>query len=82
VLPNVDTDGDGIVDAWETLLGTSASSRDSDGDGCSDGEELLGYVRPDGWVSSDPLVSGCAFSDIFADGFESGNTGQWSSVVP
>jgi serine protease len=48
--PNQDTDGDGVIDGFETLIGTSPSRVDSDCDGISDGVEVLGYP------SSDPLV--------------------------
>ncbi|MDA8018336.1 MAG: hypothetical protein MPN21_12890 [Thermoanaerobaculia bacterium] len=82
VLPNVDSDGDGIIDAWESILGTGPTDADSDNDGCTDGEELLGYVNPSEWQPSDPLDSFCPLTHIFSDGFESGNTGAWSSTVP
>ena len=81
-LPNVDTDGDGIIDAWESILGTGPTDADSDNDGCTDGEELLGYVNPSEWQPSDPLDGLCPLTLIFMDGFESGDTTAWSSTVP
>lgn len=37
----VDTDGDGLGDALEVIIGTNPYSADSDGDGLSDGDEVL-----------------------------------------
>jgi hypothetical protein len=42
-----DTDGDGLVDRQERVLGTLASSVDSDQDGFSDSEELARQTAPD-----------------------------------
>jgi hypothetical protein len=54
VYPNVDTDGDGLIDGFERLIGTNPSSADSDCDGISDGTEVLNYPY------GDPLGSpGC-----------------------
>ena len=83
VLPNVDSDGDGVIDAWEQLLGTDPQVADSDGDGCSDGEEILGYVDPTRSELSDPLDGGaCILHFIFADGFESGDVSAWAASEP
>ncbi len=41
-----DTDGDGIPDQTERLLGTSASSRDSDADGVEDGQDPAPLAGP------------------------------------
>jgi PKD repeat protein len=48
--PNVDSDGDGLIDGFEALIGTDPHRSDSDCDGVSDGAEVLGYPL------SDPLV--------------------------
>jgi hypothetical protein len=45
--PNQDSDGDGLIDGYETILGTNSSVRDSDGDGKSDGLEVNGYPNTD-----------------------------------
>lgn len=42
----VDTDGDGITNAVEILLGTSPNDADSDGDGVSDGNEARFGMDP------------------------------------
>lgn len=73
--PNIDTDGDGIVDGYESIVGTDPTDADTDGDGLSDGAELLGLG---GGKLSDPLI---AKPEIFDDGFETGDTSQWSSTV-
>ncbi len=41
--PGGDSDGDGLSDAQEALIGTDPNNRDSDGDGLSDGDEALVY---------------------------------------
>ncbi len=40
---NRDTDGDGLYDFYEDLIGTDKFNADTDGDGLSDGEEVLKY---------------------------------------
>jgi hypothetical protein len=39
VTPGIDTDGDGIEDDYEKLIGTDPTKKDSDGDGILDGDE-------------------------------------------
>jgi hypothetical protein len=46
VVPDPDTDGDGLVDRQERVLGTLSSSVDSDQDGFSDAEELARQTSP------------------------------------
>ncbi len=82
VLPNVDSDGDGVIDAWEDLLGTDPQDVDSDDDDCSDGEEILGYVDPSRSELSDPLDGICLFHLVFVDGFESGDVSAWDESEP
>jgi len=81
-LPNVDSDGDGLIDGFERLVGTKILNPDSDADGVSDGQELLFYDRsspnPAAHGYRDPCSNGCP---IFTDGFESGNTSAWSATV-
>ncbi len=62
VYPNIDTDGDGLIDGQELILGTSTTNQDSDGDDLPDGLEY----PPAGVPFSDPLISDI----IFEDGFE------------
>lgn len=78
--PNVDSDGDGLIDGWELLIGTDPDTVDSDCDGLGDGEETLRYRdsgSPEEHGFSDPLIGPCG-SDIFEDGFEAGDTSRWS----
>jgi subtilisin family serine protease len=63
VYPNVDSDGDKMIDGFERLIGTESNRADSDCDGLSDGAEVLGFP------SSDPLSSpGCVAGDFNGDG--------------
>lgn len=39
-----DTDGDGVSDAVETIIGTDPENPDTDGDGLTDGEEIYVYM--------------------------------------
>ena len=65
--PNVDSDGDGLIDGFEYLLGTDPNHADSDRDGIPDGVE---YPQA-GVPVSDPCSSGrCRADYLFADGFE------------
>ncbi|NOQ63023.1 MAG: S8 family serine peptidase [Methyloprofundus sp.] len=47
VYPNQDADNDGLIDGFENLIGTCDNNPDSNGDGRSDGMEVLGYPRTD-----------------------------------
>jgi hypothetical protein len=61
-LANADTDGDGLDDATELLLGTDPENPDSDGDGLTDGEEVNIYA-------TDPLMTD-SDGDYLGDGDE------------
>ncbi|MEO1084142.1 MAG: hypothetical protein AAFY88_07860, partial [Acidobacteriota bacterium] len=63
-----DSDADGVCDDTDVCLGDDATG-DGDNDGlCADRD-----------CDDDDPFNACA---IFADGFESGDTSQWSSTQP
>lgn len=39
-----DSDGDGLIDAFEFVIGTDEGSNDTDGDGATDGQEISGQL--------------------------------------
>lgn len=67
--PNVDSDGDGLIDGFERIIRTRPDLADSDGDGVSDGVEfpLAGISVSD--PCQGPNVQ-CNLSALFANGFE------------
>lgn len=54
-----DQDADGLISAWESVLGTSDATLDSDGDGLDDGREVLGWSldRDSRTSDSDPTLA-------------------------
>lgn len=46
LIPDIDTDGDGLTDVEEAVLGTSPTLADTDGDGMSDGTEVAAGTDP------------------------------------
>lgn len=53
--PSADSDGDGLTDSEELLLGTNPFNPDTDGDGLSDGQEVC-CTRPTRWWRTSGLV--------------------------
>ncbi len=51
--PFLDTDGDGLIDIYETFIGTDLDTADSDGDWLTDGEEMWTYITDPLNVDSD-----------------------------
>jgi subtilisin family serine protease len=80
VYPNVDGDGDDLIDGFELLLGTDPANADTDCDGVSDGAEVHTYdmADPDPALHGygDPLDGPC----VFSDGFERGDASRWSAT--
>ena len=78
--PNVDSDGDGLIDAFERMIGTREDVADTDCDGFSDGDEVLFYDKshpdPARHGYGNPLAGGFC---LFSDNFETGDVLRWSS---
>lgn len=55
----VDSDGDGLYDREEIILGTDENKADTDGDGYSDREEIMNTYNPvgDGSLSDNPSIA-------------------------
>ena len=79
VMTALDTDGDGLLDAEEEMIGTDPAKTDTDGDGVSDYDEV--YVRftdplrgPSDRTTTTPVPVPYAWLDGFAlgDGSEAG----------
>lgn len=72
VFPNVDSDGDQLIDGYEELVGTAADLSDSDCDGFSDGLEVSSYsVAAHAYL--DPLSQPrCSSTLVLTDDFEAG----------
>lgn len=68
--PNLDTDGDGLVDGFEYVIGTSPVLADSDGDGFADGSEFPLAAVATSDPCAGPLAGQCAADRIFANGFD------------
>lgn len=71
----LDSDGDGLADVWEQVIGTDPDNPDTDGDGVSDGQEV-----EDGTDPTDPasfriilFQDGFEVNILFRDGFRSDN---------
>lgn len=76
VFPNDDSDGDGLIDGFERVLGTNPQNAHSDCDGIPDGVEYPIAGLP----ASDPLDDSECCDSIFADSFDSGTTANWAAA--
>jgi len=77
--PAVDGDGDQLIDGFELLIGTDPALADSDCDGVFDGVELLRYDETLHRYGDPLSASQCP--SIFSDGFENGNTSNWTLSI-
>ncbi|WP_345987226.1 S8 family serine peptidase [Sulfurimonas sp. HSL1-2] len=69
-----DSDGEGLLDAFEGLIGTDAGKADTDGDGVNDYAEV--------WAGTDPLdISSTAGDLLYAYQWHLHNSGQPSGAV-
>lgn len=80
VIAAVDSDGDGLVDSEEVVLGTDPNNPDTDGDGLSDGEE----VNESGTSPLDEDTDRDGFSDgqEVANGSDPGNPNDFPDLPP
>ena len=68
--PAIDTDGDGLVDGFEYVVGTKPLVADSDGDGTADGIELPMAGVPVSDPCSGAGGRNCPADVIFQNGFQ------------
>lgn len=66
--PNLDTDGDGLTDQDENLIGTDPNNPDSDGDGESDFDEVGGDITNPIDTDGDGLIDAFEASNQDEDG--------------
>ncbi|MEK7528298.1 MAG: hypothetical protein AAB592_00855 [Patescibacteria group bacterium] len=64
-----DTDGDGLSDTYEVIIGTNPTVSDTDGDGTSDGEEVLDFGSDATDASSDPTKIDSIYIANLRDGY-------------
>ncbi|MGA1821301.1 MAG: hypothetical protein ACMUIG_02095 [Thermoplasmatota archaeon] len=68
-METLDTDGDGILDLDELVLGTDPFNPDTDGDGLSDPMELTLNLDPNDWdTDNDMLIDGVELDGDSTDG--------------
>lgn len=82
--PPLDTDNDGMPDAWEISKGLSPNLQDHNGTTLSLPETgVSGYTNLEVYLNqlADQLIA-AASGAIFENGFESGNTAGWSLTLP
>ena len=80
----IDTDGDGLTDVYEGIIGTNPNNPDTDGDGISDGDEVTNGSNP--LDSCDPNANGqdCLTGVHIPTGFSpngDGNNETYSIIV-
>lgn len=81
---SVDSDGDGLSDSEEQILGTDPDAEDSDQDGYGDGEEVDGNTDPTD-AADHPYTGGWPIADcrdqVEATGNEVGQTAEDFSLA-
>ncbi|HEX3742727.1 MAG TPA: Ig-like domain-containing protein [Bryobacteraceae bacterium] len=65
LLPNADSDGDGLTNARELLLGTDPLKADSDGDGMPDGWEAQYHLNPLASDANSPTAAGDGHTNLY-----------------
>lgn len=74
----IDTDGDGLSDAEEAILGTDPTKKDTDGDGIDDNVEVGANKLYDVGVDTNPLDADTD-DDGLKDGTETGTDGVYTA---
>jgi hypothetical protein len=82
--PDVDSDGDGLLDSEELALGTDPDATDSDGDGTDDGDEVAENTSPTDAEDSPYLGGwpiGACRDEIESTGNEEGDVAEDFSLL-
>ncbi len=80
ITEGVDSDSDGLTDVEEALLGTNPQLADTDGDGYSDGSEVMNLYSP--LAANQPLSADPSFSPATWEAKSPLNSYTWTFLRP